>query len=208
MRNDTIVSWLDALASAEPTPGGGAAAAMNTAVGAALVEMVTNLTIGKRKYAQYEETMREARDRAAQLRAHALELAQQDEAAFNKVMAAYAMPKDDEAAVQERTASIQAALVEAAEVPLRIAETAAEIVTLSQRILDGANVNLISDITVAVESANAALRSAKANVDINLAGLKDTERREKIAGELRHYMLAVPRGEEVAAIVSRRVTGG
>ena len=208
MRNDTIVSWLDALASAEPTPGGGAAAAMNTAVGAALVEMVTNLTIGKRKYAQYEETMREARDRAAQLRAHALELAQQDEDAFNKVMSAYAMPKDDEAAVQERTASIQAALVEAAEVPLRIAETAAEIVTLSQRILDGANVNLISDITVAVESANAALRSAKANVDINLAGLKDTERREKIAGELRHYMLAVPRGEEVAAIVSRRVTGG
>ena len=208
MRNESIGDWLDDLASSKATPGGGAAAALSAATGAALVEMVTNLTIGKRKYAEYEETMRDVRDEATRARARALELAREDEAAFDKVMAAYGLPKDSEDAARARTAAIQAALVDAAEAPLRIAEVAAHIIALSERILEGANVNLISDITVAVESANAALRSAQANVDINLASMKDAAQRDEIAARLQEHLAAVSRGEQVTATISARVNGG
>src|SRR5690348_12111307 len=101
-----ISDWLDDLASAAPAPGGGAAAALLAATGAALVSMVTNLTIGNPKFSDHEEHMVSVRDRVTTLRSQALQLAEADAAAFSAVIAAYKLPKETEG----RSETIQRAL--------------------------------------------------------------------------------------------------
>ncbi len=181
VRELTIQDWLDDLASRSPAPGGGAAAAMNAAVGAALVSMVCNLTIGKPKYAAHEETMRATLASAERARAAALRLADADADAFEQVMAAYRLPKDTDAERDARTETIQSALAAAADVPLRTARLAIEIIGLTEDILDGANVNVLSDVAVAASSARAALESAVMNVTVNLVAMRAGERRDALA---------------------------
>jgi methenyltetrahydrofolate cyclohydrolase len=171
MKDQTIGGWLEDLGSAKPAPGGGAAAALLVATGAALVEMVTNLTIGKPRYAEHEDVMMQAREEAKSLRDAAQALAAEDEDAFNNVIAAYRIGKDDPG----RSAAIQAATANAAEPPLRTAELAAQVVALAGRIQPGANVNVRSDVAVAASAAKAALESAAVNVEVNLAALRDEQ---------------------------------
>jgi len=177
MKDQTIGGWLEDLGSAKPAPGGGAAAALLVATGAALVEMVTNLTIGKPRYAEHEAVMVQARDEATSLRDAAQTLAAEDEDAFNEVIATYRIGKDDPG----RSAAIQAATANAAEPPLRTAELAAQVVAVAARIQPGANVNVLSDVAVAASAAKAALESAAVNVEVNLAALRD----EQIVAALR-----------------------
>jgi formiminotetrahydrofolate cyclodeaminase len=206
VEDQTVGAWLDALASDAPAPGGGAAAAMNAAVGAALVSMVCNLTIGKPRYAEHEATMTAALERATVLRSGALRLAGEDAEAFSAVTAAYGLPKatDDEKAA--RTAAIQAALVGAADVPLRTASLAAEVVELAGRILDGANVNVLSDVAVAAASARAALDAAVVNVEINLGAMNDASRRELLARDLAKYTPAGAVADQIVATVRSRIS--
>jgi formiminotetrahydrofolate cyclodeaminase len=173
LEEQAVGDWLTALASAAPAPGGGAAAALNLAVGAALVSMVCNLTIGKPRYAEHEATMTAALARAEDCRRAAEALVSDDAVAFAAVIAAYKLPKDDEAA---RRTAIQHALRGAAAVPLKTAERAVEVIVLAERVLDGANVNVVSDVAVAASSARAALQSAQVNVEVNLASLSDIVR--------------------------------
>jgi formiminotetrahydrofolate cyclodeaminase len=173
LEEQAVGDWLTALASAAPAPGGGAAAALNLAVGAALVSMVCNLTIGKPRYAEHEATMTAALARAEDCRRAAEALVSEDAVAFAAVIAAYKLPKDDEAA---RRTAIQHALRGAAAVPLKTAERAVEVIVLAERVLDGANVNVVSDVAVAASSARAALQSAQVNVEVNLASLSDIVR--------------------------------
>src|SRR5579864_1181549 len=163
---DTIAQFLDALASGEAVPGGGAAAALQAAVGAALVAMVCNLTIGKEKYRAYEQTMIEARAAAEELRGQALALAAEDGAAYAAVGAAYGLPRgtDDEKAA--RQTRIQEALKGATDVPLRTVALAARVIDLCAGVVDGANVNAISDVGVGALSARTALDGAALNVKI------------------------------------------
>jgi len=203
----TVPEWLDALASDAPTPGGGAAAAMNAAIGAALVSMVCNLTIGKPKYAAYAETMAHALAEATELRRRALQLADEDAAAFDAVMAAYRLPKESEENKQARSAAIQTALAGAAEVPLRTAEVAATVIALAAAIEEGANVNVLSDVAVAAASARAALDSAALNVEINLASMGDVALRETLAGRLAAHLAAKLRADEVVRVVRERISG-
>lgn len=177
-------SWLEGLASAAPAPGGGAAAALQVAVGAALVEMVCNLTIGKPRYAEHEATMVAALEQAGELRSQALLLADADAEAFLGVSRAYKLPKDTEEERAARTDAIQSALVTAADVPLRTAEAAADVIGLTERILEGANVNVISDVAVAASSARAGLEAAKINVEINLSAMADNRERVEVAARL------------------------
>jgi formiminotetrahydrofolate cyclodeaminase len=176
--------WLTDLASSAPAPGGGAAAAVDLAVGAALVSMVCNLTIGKPRYAEHEATMQDALARAEAGRRAALELAEQDAVAFGAVSEAYGLPKDSDADKAARRAAIQEALVGAAEVPLLTAERAVEVIDLAAGILDGANVNVVSDVAVAAASARAALVSARINVEINLAALDAGDVHDGLAARL------------------------
>lgn len=202
-----IGTWLSALASAAPAPGGGAAAALEVAVGAALIEMVCNLTIGKPRYAEHEATMVEVLERAGDLRRESLDLAEADAAAFAKVSDAYKLPKDDDAARSKRRDAIQAALVDAADVPLRTARAAADVVALADRITEGANVNVLSDVTVAASAARAGLEAAAVNVEINLASMDDSERRTGIADELAAHLRAIADAERVAGRVRDRIVG-
>ena len=207
MLDEPIGSWLDDLASAAPAPGGGAAAALNAAVGAALISMVCNLTIGKPRYAEHEEVMREALSSATELRARAIGLAADDATAFSAVTDAYKLPKDTPDAAAARTEAIQAALVGAADVPLKVAQAAGAVIELAGRIQAGANVNVLSDVAVAAGSARAALESAAINVEINLAAMGDQARRDALRAALDRELGAVGHADAIVTAVRERITG-
>ena len=180
MHDQAIGTWLEALASSASAPGGGAAAALSAAIGAALIEMVCNLTIGRPRYAAHEALMREALARATTLRRRALGLAAADARAFGAVTDAYRLPKETDEQARARAERIQEALIGATEVPLETAALAAEVVQLAGRIVDGANVNALADIAAAAAAARAALETALVNVEANLAALPDRSRSREL----------------------------
>ncbi len=207
MRDETLGGWLDALGSSAPTPGGGAAAALAAATGAALVEMVVDLTVGKSAYAEYEPVVVPIGEQARGLRARALELAAADAAAFDRVMAAYGLPRQSDEEKAARTAAIQAATADAARPPLEIAEVAARIIELAAALPGRSNRNVLSDVGVAASIAGAALESAAINVEVNLGALKDEGVREGLRKELAAYLVAGELGREVVANVRQGVAG-
>ncbi len=169
----TIETWLEQLGSAAPAPGGGAAAAMSTAIGAALVGMVANLTIGKPAYAEWDGLATIARDKSTALRADALRLAEEDAAAFNALMATYRLPKSTDAEKAARSAAIQDALVASAQVSVDIAYTAMELIGLAKALPGRSNRSVVSDVAIAAASAAAGLESAIVNVDVNINAIRD-----------------------------------
>ncbi|MGH8652821.1 MAG: methenyltetrahydrofolate cyclohydrolase [Gammaproteobacteria bacterium] len=174
MIKDKPIQWfLDQLASKASTPGGGSAAAIMGAMGAALVSMVCNLTIGKEKYAGVEDEMKEVLSRAEALREQMTDMIRQDVAVFDQVMGAYGMPKDTEEQKIARAEAIQKALQAATDVPLACAQTCVEVISLSRTAAEKGNLNVISDAGVAVVAAYAALRSAALNVYINIGNIRD-----------------------------------
>jgi methenyltetrahydrofolate cyclohydrolase len=205
MDGQTLDGFLGDLASSKPAPGGGAAAAVQVALGAALVSMVCNLTIGKPRYAEHEQTMVAVRDEADHARRQALDLAEEDAQAFGAVSKAYALPRDGDEARAARGRAIQQALRIAADVPLRTAALAAAVVELAERILDGSNVNVLSDVGVAAASARAALDSAAINVRVNLASLTDSETRAALAKELDTHLAHRARADAVVHTVEDRI---
>jgi formiminotetrahydrofolate cyclodeaminase len=207
VRSQGVGDWLDALASDAPAPGGGAAAAVNLAVGAALVSMVCNLTIGKPRYAEHEATMKEVLDLAESQRAAAVDLAHEDASAFAGVSAAYRLPKDSDEQKAARTAAVQEALGAAADVPLATVAAAVQVIELAGRILDGANVNVLSDVAVAASSARSALQSARINVEVNLGSMTDQARRDALQARLDVHRVgdAEKKADEIVAAVRRRI---
>ena len=188
IKKQTIQIFLDELASKSATPGGGSAAALMGAQGAALISMVCNLTIGKPKFAEVEEGMRAALSRSEQLRAELTDLAQADIDVFNKLMSKYALPKetDDEKAARSR--EIQAVLKDATEVPLRCARACLEVIRLSKIVTAKGNLNVVSDAGAGLMAAYGALKTAELNVHINAAGLKDREYAESKLAELAQFL--------------------
>lgn len=205
MRKTTIEDWLTDLASELPAPGGGAAAGVNAAMGAALVAMVCNLTIGKPKFADHEAVMREALAEAERLRLEALQLAEDDAEAFSGVVAAYKLPKSSDEEKAARTAAIQAGLVEAAAVPLAVAQVAARVIRLSGRVLEGSNPNVLSDVAVAASAAKSALESAALNVDINVVSIKDPAERERLASSVNEALQSKVQAEAIMQAVAKRI---
>lgn len=201
-----IGSWLEDLASSAPAPGGGAAAAMLAAVGAALVAMVCNLTIGKPKYAEHEEVMRSVLAGATELRERAARLAEADTVAFGAVADAYKLARETDEDKAVRVQAIQAALAGAADVPLRTGQAAAEVIGLADRILAGANINVLSDVAVAAASARAALDAAVINVEINISAMKDQDSRSALRAELDKLASAGPLADLVVAAVRGRIS--
>jgi formiminotetrahydrofolate cyclodeaminase len=174
-KDSTIAEFLDDLASERPAPGGGGAAAVCGAIGAALVSMVANLTIGKKNYEAVSEDLKAVNAKAEALRAELTHAIEEDVAAFNAVMGAYGLPRASEDEKAKRTAAIQAALKEATLAPLRAVKACFEVIRLSEEAADKGNLNVISDAGVAVLAANAGLRSAALNVFINAKAIKDRE---------------------------------
>jgi formiminotetrahydrofolate cyclodeaminase len=169
----SVGELLTRLGSADPAPGGGAAAALAGALGAALIEMTANLTLGRPRYAAVAADAQRIADRAAALRATLAGLGDADAAAFEKVGAAYQLPRADDTQKAARAAAIQAALQAAAEVPLTTARTCAEVVALGTEAAPILNAAVISDVLVGSVLAQAALESAGLNVEVNQASLTD-----------------------------------
>jgi formiminotetrahydrofolate cyclodeaminase len=164
----SVRELLRRLASREPIPGGGSAAALAGAMGAALVDMVAELTLGRLDGSEQEEAIREIGAAAAERRRLLLELAEEDAAAYRAVVDARRLPKETDADRTHRSATMHAAMSAAAEVPLRTARVATEVLELAQRIAPIGNPNAISDAGVAGLLAGTAVRGAALNVRINL----------------------------------------
>ncbi|MGH6796320.1 MAG: cyclodeaminase/cyclohydrolase family protein, partial [Methylocella sp.] len=153
--NSSIAAFLDDLASERPAPGGGGAAALSGATGAALVSMVANLTIGKKNYEAVWEDLAAVNAKAEALRAELTSAIEEDAAAFNSVMGAYGLPRATGEEKAQRAASIQAALKDATLAPLRAVKACFEVIRLSAAAAEKGNLNVISDAGVAVLCANA-----------------------------------------------------
>jgi methenyltetrahydrofolate cyclohydrolase len=203
VENQEIGAWLDDLASSAPAPGGGAAAALQVAVAAGLVEMVTNLTIGNPRYAEHEQTMIEARERAGEQRRLATRLADEDARAFTAVTDAYKLPRSTDEEKAARTARIQQALLGAADVPMRTAAAASAVLDLAERILPGANVNVLSDVAVAASSARAGLDAAIINIEINRYAIKDEAERARLGEAVTAAERDLDRADAVVATVRK-----
>ena len=173
IKDQSIQVFLNELASKASTPGGGSAAAIMGAMGAALVSMVCNLTIGKKNYAEVEEELKSVLARAEAVRERLTDMIRADIEVFDQVMGAYGLPKDTEEQKAARSHAIQVALKAATEVPLDCARACLEIIKLSQIVAEKGNLNVISDAGVGALAAYAALRSAALNVYINAKGIKD-----------------------------------
>src|SRR6185436_11764400 len=156
------------LGSAEPAPGGGAAAALAGALGAALVQMTANLTIGRPRFATVEDEAKAIEVRTGALRQRLAELGDADAAAFEQVGAAYKLPRQDDAQKAARSRAIQSALQAAAAVPLETARICAEVLEVAEEAAPILNPSVISDVMVGAILAQAALASAALNVEINV----------------------------------------
>lgn len=169
----TVTGLLDALASAEPTPGGGTAAAIAGAMGTSLLVMVTRLAKSKTNTDEEKARLAEAREALVPMTARLLQLADDDTAAFNAVMAAYRQPKSTDAEKAARTAAIQDALKGATTVPLDTLRVCAAALPHARVVAEHGNPSAASDAGVAAALLQAAAAGAHANVRINLDSIKD-----------------------------------
>ena len=170
-----VTSFLDDLASNLPAPGGGSVASLAGALGAALVSMVCNLTLGKKGYEEVQGDIHNLLAQSEALRHEMANLLEADVAAYTAYSQAAKLPRDTEEEKAARNAAMQAALKNATMVPMRIAEVAVQIMDLCMPAAVKGNKWAVSDAGVAVLMAEAALRGAALNVLINLGTIKDAD---------------------------------
>ncbi|HEX9752281.1 MAG TPA: cyclodeaminase/cyclohydrolase family protein [Methyloceanibacter sp.] len=203
IKDTEVEKFLDALASQSATPGGGSAAAIIGAMGAALVSMICNLTIGKKKYADVEPEMKEVLGKAEALRHKLTGMIEDDVKAFDAVMGAYGMAKETDQQKAARDKAIQAALKQATDVPMRCCHAAREVIDLGAIAADKGNLNVISDAGVGVLAAYAALRSAALNVFTNARMINDKTFTEAKLKELNQLLAGAEAATEKAYGVVR-----
>jgi formiminotetrahydrofolate cyclodeaminase len=195
----SVQELLERLGSSDPVPGGGSASALAAAMGAALVAMVAELTIGRADYAEHEETVRHLRFDAIERRAELIGLAQEDATAYEAVVQARRMPKGSDEEKASRSQALGQAMVDAARAPLRAAVVAGEVLDLAERIAPIGNRNAVSDAGVAALLAAAGLRGALLNVQINLPYLPaDEPMRTSAPGEIARLEALAEKGERTA----------
>ncbi|MDU1890263.1 MAG: cyclodeaminase/cyclohydrolase family protein [Dysgonomonas sp.] len=173
--NLTVKEFLAKTAGNEPVPGGGSIAALNAAIAAALAEMVANLTIGKKKYEDKEEVMKEIASVASKYQQGFIKDIDADSDAYNEVFAAFKLPKETDEEKAKRSKQIQAATKVAAEVPMEVARKAFALMDFIARVAEEGNQNAITDACVSMMTARTAVLGAILNVKINLSSIKDEE---------------------------------
>ncbi|HID94256.1 MAG TPA: glutamate formimidoyltransferase [bacterium (Candidatus Stahlbacteria)] len=196
-------AFINEVASKSPAPGGGAVAALSGALGASLVSMVANLTIGKKKYAEVEDEMKRVLKESDDLKNKLTALIEEDIKAFNTVMDAYRMPKEDS---EKRHAAIQKALKYATQTPLDVMRAARDVLKLAKVTAAKGNVNSISDAGGAALEAQTAIEGALFNVLINLGSLDDEKFKEETRKEVESIRAEANKlAEEVKAIVMSKL---
>ncbi|MFB6290751.1 MAG: cyclodeaminase/cyclohydrolase family protein [Candidatus Bipolaricaulia bacterium] len=205
-RNQKLNTFLTDLASNKPAPGGGSAAAVAGALGAALSSMVANLTVGKERYKEVEEEFEEILTRAEALREEFLDAIGEDINAYNKVMEAYGLPKETEEEKENRNKAIQSALKGATEPPFKMAELADQVLELSKKCAQSGNSHAVTDAGASAILAEATVRTSLLNVDINLSSISDPDfveekkRKRKALAES-----ATTKAEEVVKIMNEKI---
>ncbi|OIV35280.1 formimidoyltetrahydrofolate cyclodeaminase [Mangrovactinospora gilvigrisea] len=206
MQDTTIGGYLEQLAARVPAPGGGAAAALHAAQAAALIGMVARYSDGP-KYAAARPQIRDIREEADALRATALRLAEEDAAAFGAVAEAYGMPRATDEQKSARSAAIGAALAEAAVPPAETAQVAARLVELAAAVLPVGNRNVVTDVGAAASAARAAAETARLNVEVNLAGIRDAGRAATLRDVVDGVDATVTAADDVSAKVRALLRG-
>jgi glutamate formiminotransferase/formiminotetrahydrofolate cyclodeaminase len=179
-----VNGFISELASNSPAPGGGSVAALAGSLGAALSSMVCNLTIGKERYTDVQDKIKEVLKKSEQLRKNLTKLIDEDTDAFNDVMKAFKMPKETEEQKKKRSKAIQEGYKTAASVPLETARTCEKILDIAKVVAEKGNQNSITDSAVSALMAQAGVESAILNVKINLGSIKDDAFVKKISSEL------------------------
>jgi len=181
-------SFLDDLASSAPAPGGGSVAALSGALGAGLISMVCNLTLGKPKYAAVQDDISALLKKSETLRRELTDLLEEDVKAYTVLSQTMKMPRDTEEQKAARAALMDKALKGATEVPMRVAEACVAVMALCPAAAEKGNTNAVSDVGVGILMAEAGLRGAALNILINLGLIKDerfvAESRRKLNGLL------------------------
>ncbi|MET4807947.1 cyclodeaminase/cyclohydrolase family protein [Limibacillus sp. MBR-115] len=169
----TVEEFSKVLASDAPAPGGGSVAALSGALGADLVTMVCNLSIGRENFEAHSDELKRSLAKAQALSASLLQRVDLDTEAFTGVMKAFKMPKATDEEKLARSAAIQAGYQDAIQSPLGIARECVAVLELAEGLLGRSNPNALSDLGVAAQQAYAGLEGAIMNVRINIPSIKD-----------------------------------
>ena len=176
----TIQEFLDVLSSKEPVPGGGGASALAGALGNALGQMVANLTIGKKKYAQVEDEIKELAERMKGIQGQFTALADQDAKVFAPLAKCYSLPSGTEEEKAYKAEVMEARLLDASLVPMEITEKASEMLEIMDILADKGSRMAVSDVGVGVQFIRTALLGAVMNVYINTKSMKNREKAEEM----------------------------
>ena len=204
MIDKTVTVFTEELASPAPVPGGGGASALVGAIGVALGDMVGELTVGKKKYADVEEDVKALMVNAQELRRRFLELIDGDAEAFAPLAKAYGIPKDD----PTRDEVMENALKVACGVPMDIMRACGEALDLIEEFAAKGSKLAISDAGCGAVLCKAAMQAASLNVFINIKSMKDracAEALEKEANELLDKYTAM--GDEIFGTVLGKIRG-
>ncbi len=182
--------FVTAMGSSAPVPGGGGAVGLGGAMGVALVNMVVRLTIGKKKYAQYEEELKELLAKGEKLQEKILAIVDQDAEAFTPLSQAYGLPKNTDAEKAAKAAALSEAAIVACDVPLHAAETLVEAMEMAERVAEIGSMLVISDVACGVEMLCAAVKCAEQNVMINLSSIQDAQYVKNAAVSIKRMVLA------------------
>lgn len=200
--------WLGTLASKAPVPGGGGASALGGSVAAALGQMVSNLTIGKKKYADVEEEVQELLGKLQALQNEFLDLADQDAKVFAPLAAAYSLPASTEEEKQVKARIMEENLLAASLVPLQMMEKALETIEILEFLGEKGSRMAVSDVGVAVQFARTALTGAVMNVYINTKSMKNREKAEKLNAKAKKLIEEGTRqADEIYAKVLEQLVG-
>lgn len=195
----TVRGFLDIMASDAPAPGGGSAAAFCGAQGAGLAAMVAGLTIGRKKFAEFEENCLAVRKGALALAEKLTLQIDKDTEAFNMVAAAFKMPKATDEEKAERSKAIQAGTLVSTQVPFETMELALAALRCAEKLLNGFNDGAASDLGVAGWNLLTCVKGAWLNVCINIGSLKDTEKAESFRSR---GQAILKEAEEIAARIA------
>jgi formiminotetrahydrofolate cyclodeaminase len=201
----TLARFTEALASPEPVPGGGSAAAVAGSIAASLTVMVASLSVDRPKYAAYAATHARALRAGEETRQRLLELADEDARAFSVYAAAMKLPRESDEERQERTHAMDAAARGASSVPLEVVRQLRMLVEHVESLAGRSNLNASSDLDVAALLAQAAARGAGANVIINLSSIADQEKASQMMAEVESLLDDI---EAVTARIHSRVQSG
>lgn len=173
LANLTLHEFIHKVIGREPVPGGGSVSALNGTLAASLAAMVTNLTVGRKKYEEVDELMQELSQRFQKVACLLLSDVDRDAEAYNRVFAAFKLPKETEEEKEARHKAIQAETKYAARVPMEVAYAVHGILPLITIVGKKGNSNAITDACVAMMCARTAILGALLNVRINLASIDD-----------------------------------